>query len=45
MMLAPCVPKKPVIKWPRTPPNLTTNAKRIGGAEVLVVREVHADEI
>ena len=24
---------------------LTTNAKRIGGAEVLVVREVHADEI
>ena len=24
---------------------LTTNTKRIGGAEVLVVREVHADEI
>ena len=23
MMVAPCVPKEPVIKWPRTPPNHT----------------------
>src|SRR6516165_2612241 len=27
-MLAPCVPKKPVIKWPRTPPNSLCSGPR-----------------